>query len=56
MNYLGRLSTDAAPALLKLQQEHPELLSVKPVLDKMRKQSKIDASWPSWNLSKMRIR
>jgi hypothetical protein len=56
MNYLGRLSADAAPALLKLHQEHPELLSVKPVLDEMRKQSQIDDNWPSWNLSKMRIR
>jgi hypothetical protein len=54
--YLGRLSTDALPALLRLQANHPELLSVKPYLERMRQQSDYEARWPSWNLSKMRAK
>jgi hypothetical protein len=54
--YLGMLSTDAFPALLKLQANHPELLSVKSYLDIMRQQSRYEAKWPSWNLSKMRAK
>jgi hypothetical protein len=54
--YLGMLSTDAYPALLRLQANHPELLSIKPYLDRMRQQSRYEAKWPSWNLSKMRAR
>jgi hypothetical protein len=54
--YLGRLSTDAVPALLRLQDNHTELLSVKPYLERMRQQSRYEAKWPSWNLSKMRAK
>jgi hypothetical protein len=54
--YLGMLSTDAFPALLRLQVNHPELLSVKSYLEIMRQQSRYEAKWPSWNLSKMRAR
>jgi hypothetical protein len=54
--YLGMLSTDAFPALLMLEVNHPELLSVKSHLEIMRQQSRYEAKWPSWNLSKMRAR
>jgi hypothetical protein len=54
--YLGRLSTDAVPALSRLQANHPELLSVKPYLERMRQQSQSEAAGPSWNLSKLRAK
>jgi hypothetical protein len=51
--YLGELSTDAMPALLKLQAEHPELHSLAETLETMRAAAH-DDTWPSWNLSKSR--
>jgi cytochrome c oxidase subunit IV len=56
MAYLGRLSTDAAPALLRLQSEQPDLPGLQAVMDQMKLKSQRDSAWPSWNLSKIRIK
>jgi hypothetical protein len=56
LDYLGTLSTDAFPALLRLQANHPELTSLKPYLQRMKQHSSSERTWPSWNLSKMRAK
>jgi hypothetical protein len=56
MDYLGKLSTDAAPALLRLQVKQPDLLELKVVVDRLRLESQHDSKWPSWNVSKMRVK
>lgn len=54
--YLGSLSADAAPALLELQARHPELVSLNAVIERLRVEARRDDKWPSWNLSKQRLK
>ncbi|MNZ38290.1 hypothetical protein D3C78_557650 [compost metagenome] len=56
MAYLGTLSTDAAPALLKLQAKHPELEGMDEAIRNMERKARTDGKWQSWNLSKHRAR
>ncbi|UJF34047.1 DUF4153 domain-containing protein [Paenibacillus hexagrammi] len=50
--YLSRLSVDALPAIAELQSRHPELLTLQPVLKRMRTASSDEHTWASWNLSR----
>ncbi|NIK78955.1 hypothetical protein FHS15_004101 [Paenibacillus castaneae] len=54
--YMGTLSTDAAPALLKLQARHPNLDGLNKVISRLEKEARADYKWQSWNLSKQRVR
>lgn len=56
LKYLGMLSTDAAPALLRLQAKHPELESVDEAVNRMKEKALRANTWPSWNLSKQRAK
>lgn len=56
MAYLGTLSTDAAPALLKLQVKHPELKGLNGVINKLQDKAHKHNKWQSWNLSKQRAK
>ncbi|UVI32635.1 DUF4153 domain-containing protein [Paenibacillus spongiae] len=56
MAYLGTLSADAAPALLKLQAEHPEMESISVAIDQIKERSRLNDKWPAWNLSKQRLK
>ncbi|WP_108995223.1 DUF4153 domain-containing protein [Paenibacillus agaridevorans] len=52
--YMSTLSADAAPALLKLQERHPELKEVRDILAELRLEAKDRKGWQSWNLSHRR--
>ncbi|QHW34675.1 DUF4173 domain-containing protein [Paenibacillus rhizovicinus] len=53
--YLGTLSADALPALLKLQAVHPDdIEGLGAAIADIRLRSASDGGWPSWNLSKSR--
>ncbi|MNH44191.1 hypothetical protein D3C79_1062830 [compost metagenome] len=54
MAYLGKLSTDAAPALIKLHMRHPDIPGLKETVENLQGQAKADDKWPSWNVSKWR--
>lgn len=54
--YLNKLSTDAAPALQRFQAKHSDMLQLQSILDKMKRESAQDNSWPSWNVSKLRMK
>ncbi|MCQ6557776.1 DUF4153 domain-containing protein [Paenibacillus mendelii] len=54
--YLGTLSADAAPALLKLQEKQPDIESLNQVVDQLKERSRSRDQWPSWNLSEQRLR
>ncbi|WP_424767627.1 DUF4153 domain-containing protein [Paenibacillus sp. sgz302251] len=53
--YLGTLSVDAAPALLKLQEKYPKLEGLNEAIEGLRDQARKDYKWQSWNLSKERV-
>ncbi|MBP1990412.1 DUF4153 domain-containing protein [Paenibacillus eucommiae] len=55
MSYLGKLSTDAAPSLLKLQAKQPEIPGLKEAVEKLQRKAQRDTAWPSWNVSKWRV-
>lgn len=50
--YLGGLSTDAAPALLRLQEKHPELPGLDEAVSRLQARAQSSDEWQSWNLSK----
>ncbi|WP_219837354.1 DUF4153 domain-containing protein [Paenibacillus sp. R14(2021)] len=53
--YLSHLSTDALPALLKLQERHPRPIpNLEDAIRSIRDQAPTGSGWPSWNLSKSR--
>lgn len=54
--YLFNLSTDAAPKLMKLQAEHPDLNQLDEVLDRLHREARADNKWQSWNWSKHRAK
>lgn len=54
--YLSTLSADAAPALEKLEREHPELEGVAGLLEEMRRQADERKHWQSWSLSLQKLR
>lgn len=54
--YLGTLSTDAAPELLKLQAKHPKLAGLSEAIDRLQRQAQQSSKWQSWNLSKQRAK
>ncbi|MNH96539.1 hypothetical protein D3C73_492090 [compost metagenome] len=56
MAYLGKLSTDAAPSLIKLHSKHPDLPGLEEAIADLRSQANKDNKWPSWNVSKWRAR
>lgn len=56
MYYLGLLSTDAAPALLKLQEKHPKLEGLNEVITDLRLKARSNDGWQSWSLSKQRAK
>lgn len=49
--YMATLSPDAAPALLKLRDNNPELTEVRDILEEMRREAAEREGWQSWNLS-----
>ncbi|MFD0710378.1 DUF4153 domain-containing protein [Paenibacillus sp. GCM10027626] len=55
IDYLGTLSADAAPALMKLQQRNPEWGELQELIVRMKASEKERGSWPSWNLSIYRL-
>jgi len=54
--YLGTLSTDAAPRLLKLQAKHPQLKGLNEVINRLQDKAHKHNKWQSWNLSKQRAK
>ncbi|QHT61514.1 DUF4173 domain-containing protein [Paenibacillus lycopersici] len=53
--YLGTLSADALPALIKLQAGHPDAIEgLEEAIAGIRMGTAEGGSWPSWNLSKWR--
>lgn len=53
--YLGTLSADAAPALIKLQDQHPELAELDGIVERWRAEALADRHWQSWNWAKRRL-
>lgn len=54
--YLGTLSTDAVPYLLKLQAKHPNLNGLDVVIMNLQEQAHSHNKWQSWSLSKQRAK
>lgn len=54
--YLGVLSADAAPALLKLQAKHPKLDGLSEVIEELRYEARARHKWQSWNWSEQRAK
>ena len=54
--YLGTLSTDAAPELLKLHRMHPKLEGLNEVIVHLQEQAHSHNKWQSWSLSKQRAK
>lgn len=52
--YLGTLSTDAMPALRKLQADHPKLAGLQEVIEQLQEKAHRHTKWQSWNLSRQR--
>ncbi|WP_138755591.1 DUF4153 domain-containing protein [Paenibacillus sinopodophylli] len=56
LDYLSTLSTDAVPALRKLQAEQPKLQQLDVVIEKLQEKSERHSKWQSWSLSKQRAK
>jgi hypothetical protein len=56
IDYLGQLSADAAPALSRLHERHPELAGLDEILQRMQLNAERENNWQSWNWSKSRVR
>ncbi|MDQ6419705.1 DUF4173 domain-containing protein [Paenibacillus sp. LHD-117] len=54
--YLSTLSVDAAPALMKLQERHPQLAEVRDILKQMRMEAAGRKEWQSWNAAFERLK
>lgn len=54
--YLGVLSADAAPALLKLHAKHPKLDGLSEVIEELRSEARARNKWQSWNWSEQRAK
>ncbi|MCA0758706.1 DUF4173 domain-containing protein [Paenibacillus sp. N4] len=50
--YLGGLSTDAAPALLRLQEKLPQITGLDAAVSRLQARAQSSDEWQSWNLSK----
>ncbi|SFS67855.1 DUF4153 domain-containing protein [Paenibacillus sp. BC26] len=56
MQYLGSLSTDAFPTLIKLQKEEPALAeAIENVKKSMLDEANQRGGWPAWNMSVARV-
>ncbi|WP_141504561.1 DUF4153 domain-containing protein [Paenibacillus luteus] len=56
VGYLGMLSTDAAPQLLKLREKHPEIKGLHEVVELLQQHARNHDKWQSWNLSMQRAK
>lgn len=56
IHYLSVLSADAAPALIRLRSEHPELEQLDRIIDDYRRLAEERGHWQSWSLSLQRLK
>lgn len=56
LSYLGTLSADAAPALARLEREHPELDGVDGILVRLQERAEEQNHWQSWSVALQRLK
>ncbi|MBC8079248.1 MAG: DUF4173 domain-containing protein, partial [Gorillibacterium sp.] len=56
IDYLGGLSADAFPALIKLQTKHPELAGLKEAIGQIQMEARLNDGWQSWNIAQERAK
>lgn len=56
VSYLGMLSADAGPTLIKFYKENPELTELEEVIKQLRLEARERNHWQSWSLAKERMK
>ena len=55
LHYLSTLSADAAPALIGLKANYPELEGLEQIIEEWRNEARTETDWQSWNYSLRRL-